>query len=43
VVYIELAGPCDHVAGDSFGEMILTAVSDLYSPVSGEVIRQNER
>ena len=44
IVYIELPDPGDHVfAGDSFGEIeSVKAVSDLYSPVNGEVIAINE-
>lgn len=43
VVYIELPDVGDHVfAGDSFGEIeSVKAVSDLYSPVDGEVIAIN--
>jgi glycine cleavage system H protein len=45
VVYIELPDPGDNVfAGDSFGEIeSVKAVSDLYSPVSGEVITVNQQ
>ncbi|HEV3202978.1 MAG TPA: glycine cleavage system protein GcvH [Gemmataceae bacterium] len=45
VVYIELPEVGDHVfAGDSFGEIeSVKAVSDLYSPVNGEVIEVNEK
>src|SRR5205823_3860745 len=45
VVYIELPEVGDHVfAGDSFGEIeSVKAVSDLYSPVNGEVIEINEK
>jgi glycine cleavage system H protein len=45
VVYIELPDVGDHVfAGDSFGEIeSVKAVSDLYSPVDGEVIAINEK
>ncbi len=45
VVYIELPDPGDHVfAGESFGEIeSVKAVSDLYSPVDGEVIAINEK
>jgi glycine cleavage system H protein len=45
VVYIELPDVGDHVfAGDSFGEVeSVKAVSDLYAPVSGEVIAKNEK
>src|SRR5262245_6040638 len=44
VVYIELPDVGDHVfAGDSFGEIeSVKAVSDLYAPVSGEVIEINQ-
>jgi glycine cleavage system H protein len=44
IVYIELPDPGDHVfAGDSFGEIeSVKAVSDLYSPVNGEVSTANE-
>ena len=44
VVYIELPEVGDHVfTGDSFGEIeSVKAVSDLYSPVNGEVIEINE-
>ena len=44
IVYIELPDPGDHVfAGDSFGEIeSVKAVSDLYSPVNGEVVAVNE-
>jgi glycine cleavage system H protein len=44
IVYIELPDPGDHVfAGDSFGEIeSVKAVSDLYSPVNGEVSSVNE-
>jgi len=44
VVYIELPDVGDNVfAGDSFGEIeSVKAVSDLYSPVNGEVIAINE-
>lgn len=43
VVYIELPDVGDNVfAGDSFGEIeSVKAVSDLYSPVNGEVIAIN--
>lgn len=43
VVYIELPDVGDNVfAGDSFGEIeSVKAVSDLYSPVDGEVIEIN--
>jgi glycine cleavage system H protein len=45
VVYIELPDPGDNVfAGESFGEIeSVKAVSDLYSPVNGEVIAVNEK
>jgi glycine cleavage system H protein len=45
VVYIELPEVGDHVfAGDSFGEIeSVKAVSDLYSPVNGEVTTINEK
>jgi glycine cleavage system H protein len=44
VVYIELPDPGDHVfAGESFGEIeSVKAVSDLYSPVDGEVKDVNQ-
>ena len=44
VVYIELPDTGDNVfAGDSFGEIeSVKAVSDLYSPVDGEVSAINE-
>jgi glycine cleavage system H protein len=44
VVYIELPDVGDHVfSGDSFGEIeSVKAVSDLYSPVDGEVTAINE-
>ena len=44
VVYVELPDPGDNVfAGESFGEIeSVKAVSDIYSPVSGEVIEINE-
>src|SRR6202165_1908296 len=44
VVYVELPDPGDHVfSGDSFGEIeSVKAVSDLYSPVDGEVSAINE-
>jgi glycine cleavage system H protein len=43
IVYIELPDVADHVfAGESFGEVeSVKAVSDLYAPVSGEVIEIN--
>ena len=45
IVYIELPEVGDHVfAGDSFGEIeSVKAVSDLYSPVNGEVEAINEK
>ena len=45
VVYIELPDPGDHVfAGEGFGEIeSVKAVSDLYAPVSGEVVAVNEK
>ena len=45
VVYIELPDVGDHVfAGESFGEIeSVKAVSDLYSPVNGEVIAINDK
>ncbi len=45
VVYIELPDVGDHVfKGDSFGEIeSVKAVSDLYSPIDGEVIARNEK
>jgi len=45
VVYIELPDVGDNVfAGESFGEIeSVKAVSDLYSPVDGEVIAVNEK
>ncbi len=45
VVYIELPHEGDQViAGDSFGEVeSVKAVSDLYSPVDGDVIAVNEK
>jgi glycine cleavage system H protein len=44
VVYVELPDVGDHVfAGESFGEIeSVKAVSDLYSPVDGEVMAINE-
>jgi len=44
VVYVELPDLGDHVfAGEDFGEIeSVKAVSDLYAPVSGEVIEINE-
>ncbi|HEV3257390.1 MAG TPA: glycine cleavage system protein GcvH [Gemmataceae bacterium] len=45
VVYIELPEVGDHVfAGETFGEIeSVKAVSDLYSPVNGEVTAINEK
>jgi glycine cleavage system H protein len=45
IVYVELPDVCDNVfAGDSFGEIeSVKAVSDLYSPVDGEVVAVNEK
>src|SRR3984957_12050774 len=45
VVYIELPDPGDHVfKGESFGEIeSVKAVSELYSPVNGEVIAVNDK
>ena len=45
VVYIEMPDVGDNVfAGESFGEIeSVKAVSDLYSPVDGEVIAINEK
>src|ERR687883_379228 len=45
VIYIELPDVGDHVfKGDSFGEIeSVKAVSDLYSPVDGEVVAVNEK
>jgi glycine cleavage system H protein len=45
IVYIELPDVGDHVfEGDSFGEVeSVKAVSDLYSPVDGEVVAVNEK
>jgi len=44
IIYIELPDLDDAVgAGDSFGEIeSVKAVSDLYSPVNGDVIEVNE-
>jgi glycine cleavage system H protein len=44
IVYVELPDKEDHTfQGDSFGEIeSVKAVSDLYAPVSGEVIEVNE-
>ncbi len=45
VVYIELPDVGDHVfTGEGFGEIeSVKAVSDLYSPVNGEVIAINDK
>jgi glycine cleavage system H protein len=45
VVYIEMPDIGDHVfKGDSFGEIeSVKAVSELYSPVNGEVIAVNDK
>lgn len=45
IVYIELPDVGDNVfAGESFGEIeSVKAVSDLYSPVDGEVVAVNEK
>jgi glycine cleavage system H protein len=45
VVYIELPDVGDHVfAGESFGEIeSVKAVSDIYSPVNGEITAINEK
>src|SRR6516162_866573 len=45
VVYLDLPDVGDHVfQGESFGEIeSVKAVSDLYSPVNGEVITINEK
>ena len=45
IVYIELPDVGDHVfAGDSFGEVeSVKAVSDLYSPVGGDITAVNEK
>ena len=45
IVYIELPDVGDHVfKGESFGEIeSVKAVSDLYSPVDGEVIARNDK
>ncbi|MBV9125540.1 MAG: glycine cleavage system protein GcvH [Planctomycetes bacterium] len=45
IVYIELPDVGDNVfAGDSFGEIeSVKAVSDVYSPVNGEVTAINEK
>ncbi|MBX9680115.1 MAG: glycine cleavage system protein GcvH [Gemmataceae bacterium] len=44
VVFVELPDVGDHVfAGDSFGEIeSVKAVSDLYSPINGEVTAINQ-
>jgi glycine cleavage system H protein len=45
VVYIELPEVGDHVfVGESFGEIeSVKAVSDIYSPINGEVTEVNEK
>ena len=45
VVYLDLPDVGDHVfAGESFGEVeSVKAVSDLYSPVDGEITAINEK
>ena len=45
VVYLDLPDVGDHVfEGDSFGEVeSVKAVSDLYSPVDGEITAVNEK
>jgi glycine cleavage system H protein len=45
VVYVELPEVGDHVfRGESFGEIeSVKAVSDLYSPVNGEIVTINEK
>ncbi len=45
IVYIEMPEVGDHVfQGESFGEIeSVKAVSDLYSPVNGEVTEVNEK
>jgi glycine cleavage system H protein len=45
VVYVELPDVGDHVfAGDGYGEIeSVKAVSDLYSPVNGEVVAVNDK
>jgi len=45
IVYVELPDVGDHVfAGESFGEIeSVKAVSDLYSPVDGEIVAINEK
>ncbi|MFB6121153.1 MAG: glycine cleavage system protein GcvH [Halobacteriaceae archaeon] len=44
VVFVELPGEGDHVErGDTFGVVeSIKAVSDLYAPVSGEVVAVND-
>jgi len=45
IVYVELPKPGDHVtAGESFGTVeSVKAVSELYSPVTGEVVSVNPK
>jgi glycine cleavage system H protein len=45
IIYIDLPDMDDPVlAGDSFGEVeSVKAVSDLYSPVSGDIVAVNEK
>ena len=45
IIYIDLPDVDDPVlAGDSFGEVeSVKAVSDLYSPVSGDIVAVNEK
>ena len=45
IVFVELPEVGDHVfKGDSFGEIeSVKAVSDLYSPIDGEVVTINEK
>ena len=45
IVFIDLPDPGDKVfAGESFGEIeSVKAVSDLYSPASGEITEANEK
>lgn len=45
IVYVELPEVGDHVfSGESFGEIeSVKAVSDLYSPIDGEVTAVNEK
>jgi glycine cleavage system H protein len=45
IVYVELSKPGDHVtAGESFGTVeSVKAVSEVYSPVSGEVVAMNTK